>query len=165
MYSIVEHNEDHYHNWGANIYELSAIHLWQIMNDNDYHNHILSFVLHQHSAPWWYQLAHCYTLCNTVLELRSLLPFDLSSFQHPYCISITFLSSILTSNLNSIFGTPYTWPCLTLPVPCPFLSTLTKASVILSQTYSSPCCAHDCEGDAADKATIIDYSKTGANKR
>ena len=22
-----------------------------------------------------------------------------------------------------------------------------------------------CEGDAADKATIIDYSKTGANKR
>ena len=24
---------------------------------------------------------------------------------------------------------------------------------------------NNCEGDAADKATIIDYSKTGANKR
>ena len=59
---------------------------------------------------------HCYTPCNTAPELRSLLPLDPSSFQDPYCISITFLSSILTSNLNSIFRTPYTQPCPTLPV-------------------------------------------------
>ena len=52
--------------------------------------------------------SHCYTPCNTAPELQSLLPLDLSSFQDPYCISITFLSSILTTNLNSILRTPYT---------------------------------------------------------
>ena len=79
----------------------------------------------------------CYTLCNTVPELWSLLPPDLCSFQDPYCILI------LTSNLNSVFGTLYTQPCPTLPVSCSFLATLTKASVIPSQTYSSPCCARN----------------------
>ena len=64
-------------------------------------------------------------------------------FQDPDFISITFLFSILTSNLDSGFGTLYTRPCLTLPIPCPFPSTMTEASVILSQTYSSPCCTHD----------------------
>ena len=81
------------------------------------------------------QVGYCYTLCNTTPELQSLLPPNPTLFQDPYCISL------LTSNLNSIFRTPYIQPCPTLPVPCPFLATLTEASVIPSQTYSSPCCA------------------------
>ena len=47
-------------------------------------------------------MEYCYTLCNTAPELRSLPSLGLSLFQDPYCVSI------LTSNLNSVFGTLYT---------------------------------------------------------
>ena len=82
-------------------------------------------------------LPPCYTPCNTAPELWSPLPPDPSSFQDPYCVSL------LSSNLNSIFGTPCAQPSPTLPVLCPFLTTLTEALVIPSWTYSSPCWAHD----------------------
>ena len=39
-------------------------------------------------------------------------------FQDPCFISNTFIFPILT--LWSVLGTPYTRPCLTFPVPCPF---------------------------------------------
>ena len=60
-------------------------------------------------------------LCNTAPELQSMLPHDLGSFQDFYC------ASVLSTNLNSVFGTPCAQPCPTLPVPYPFLVTLTEA--------------------------------------
>ena len=62
-----------------------------------------------------------YTPCNTVLELRSTLPHDLGLFQDSCCVSI------LSTNLNPVFQTPYARPCLTLPISYPFLATLTEA--------------------------------------
>ena len=50
----------------------------------------------------------CYTPCNTVPELRSLLPFDPCSFQDPHLVSITSLFSILTLTLDPVLRTPYT---------------------------------------------------------
>ena len=63
-----------------------------------------------------------YTPRNTALEHRSTLPHDLGLFQDSYCVSI------LSTNLNSVFGTLCAQSCPTLPIPYPFLATLTEAS-------------------------------------
>ena len=63
-------------------------------------------------------------------------------------------SAKVTYILSFLHGTALDWFEPTLTSGC-YAPWLTDYSAFLSK----------CEGDAADKATIIDYSKTGANKR
>ena len=86
----------------------------------------------------------CVTLHATLYRNSNpCSPLTHVCFQDPYFISITFLFSILTLKLDSIFRTLYTQPCLTLPIPCRFPSTMTNISAIPSRTYSSPCCSRN----------------------
>ena len=59
------------------------------------------------------------------------------------CSKTSYHISHPSTNLSSVLGTPHAWPSPTLPIPYPFPATLTKGSIIPSQTYSSPCYARD----------------------
>ena len=67
------------------------------------HSHITEFLVILRATLYW--------------NSNSLLPLNHVRFQDPYFISITFLISILSLNLDSIFRTPYAQPSPTLPIP------------------------------------------------
>ena len=83
----------------------------------------------EYHFPMFYSI-----LFPTGLELSVTLCITLHRNSDPHfpttrtCSKISYHVSHPSTNLSSVFGTPHTRPCPTLPIPYPYPATLTEAS-------------------------------------